>query len=52
VPVFPNYAAGSEEPSSWHELFKIRGNMLTEVQESAVLHDSITTKNIGDTIAV
>ncbi len=26
VPAFPNYAAGSEGPTSWHELLKIRGN--------------------------
>src|SRR5579864_6290746 len=26
VPDFPNYAAGSEGPTSWHDLLKIRGN--------------------------
>jgi glucose-6-phosphate 1-dehydrogenase len=26
-PDFPNYAAGSEGPSSWHELLEIRGNI-------------------------
>jgi glucose-6-phosphate 1-dehydrogenase len=26
APDFPNYAAGSEGPHSWHELLKIRGN--------------------------
>jgi glucose-6-phosphate 1-dehydrogenase len=26
VPDFPNYGAGSEGPTSWHELLKIRGN--------------------------
>jgi glucose-6-phosphate 1-dehydrogenase len=26
VPVFPNYAAGSGGPASWHELLEIRGN--------------------------
>jgi glucose-6-phosphate 1-dehydrogenase len=26
APAFPNYAAGSEGPTSWHELLKIRGN--------------------------
>ena len=25
-PAFPNYAAGSEAPTSWHDLLKIRGN--------------------------
>jgi glucose-6-phosphate 1-dehydrogenase len=31
VPAFPNYAAGSEGPTSWHELRKIRG----EIAETA-----------------
>jgi hypothetical protein len=26
APDFPNYAAGSEGPTSWHELLEIRGN--------------------------
>jgi len=26
VPAFPNYAAGSNGPTSWHDLLKIRGN--------------------------
>ena len=26
APEFPNYAAGSEGPTSWHELLEIRGN--------------------------
>ena len=26
APAFPNYAAGSEGPTSWHDLLKIRGN--------------------------
>jgi glucose-6-phosphate 1-dehydrogenase len=26
APHFPNYAAGSEGPTSWHELLEIRGN--------------------------
>jgi glucose-6-phosphate 1-dehydrogenase len=26
APAFPNYAAGSEGPTSWHELFEISGN--------------------------
>jgi glucose-6-phosphate 1-dehydrogenase len=26
-PDFPNYAAGSEGPSSWHELLEIRRNI-------------------------
>jgi glucose-6-phosphate 1-dehydrogenase len=26
VPTFPNYAAGSEGPTSWHDLLEIRGN--------------------------
>jgi glucose-6-phosphate 1-dehydrogenase len=31
-PAFPNYAAGSEGPTSWHELLKIRG----KIAESAI----------------
>jgi hypothetical protein len=27
APDFPNYAAGSEGPTSWHDLLKIRGNI-------------------------
>jgi glucose-6-phosphate 1-dehydrogenase len=27
MPEFPNYAAGSEGPTSWHELLKISGNI-------------------------
>jgi glucose-6-phosphate 1-dehydrogenase len=26
VPAFPNYAVGSEGPTSWHELLEIGGN--------------------------
>jgi glucose-6-phosphate 1-dehydrogenase len=26
APDLPNYAAGSEGPTSWHELLEIRGN--------------------------
>src|ERR1700724_1246915 len=26
APEFPNYAAGNEGPTSWHELLEIRGN--------------------------
>jgi glucose-6-phosphate 1-dehydrogenase len=26
VPAFPNYAAGGDGPTSWHDLLKIRGN--------------------------
>jgi glucose-6-phosphate 1-dehydrogenase len=35
VPAFPNYAAGSEGPTSWHELLKIPG----KTAEQAIGHD-------------
>jgi glucose-6-phosphate 1-dehydrogenase len=31
LPDFPNYAAGSEGPTSWHELLTIRGNTTEQV---------------------
>jgi glucose-6-phosphate 1-dehydrogenase len=34
APNFPNYAAGSDGPISWHELLKIRGN----IAEQAIGH--------------
>jgi glucose-6-phosphate 1-dehydrogenase len=34
VPAFPNYVAGSEGPTSWHDLLKIRG----EIAEQAIGH--------------
>jgi hypothetical protein len=34
APDFPNYAAGSEGPTSWHELLEIRG----DTAEQAIGH--------------
>jgi len=34
VPAFPNYAAGSGGPTSWHELLEIRG----KIAERAIAH--------------
>ncbi len=31
APDFPNYAAGSEGPTTWHELLEIRGNSAERV---------------------
>ena len=33
APVFPNYAAGSEGPTSWQELLKISGNTAEQAIE-------------------
>jgi hypothetical protein len=30
MPEFPDYAAGSEGPTSWHELLKISGNLVLD----------------------